>query len=93
MALAWLDLLARGDAQRTRVLDLNAIKNETPSMRYRLRTLLILMAVGPPLMAWHVGGVIDSLEDWWNALMGFAWAVVVTSVVSSWTIRGKQASL
>jgi hypothetical protein len=62
-------------------------------MQYHLRTLLIVMAVGPPLMAWHVGGVIDSLEDWWNALMGFAWALFVTSVVSSWTIGGKPATL
>jgi hypothetical protein len=26
-------------------------------MRYRLRTLLILMAIGPPLLAWPVYGL------------------------------------
>jgi hypothetical protein len=61
--------------------------------RYKLRTLLILLAVGPPLMAWHAGGAIDSLEDWWNALMGFAWALTVASVASSWITNGKSATL
>jgi hypothetical protein len=30
-------------------------------MRYRLRTLLILMAIGPPLLAWPVYGLAYGL--------------------------------
>jgi hypothetical protein len=41
-------------------------------MRYRLRTLLILMAVGPPVLAWA----------WLNRVpLGFSLAVILTACV------------
>ena len=32
-------------------------------MRYRLRTLLILMAAAPPLMAWYCGPLLRRIMD------------------------------
>jgi len=42
-------------------------------MRYRLRTLLILLAVGPPLVGGAIGGVL-----WWRKPM-------VVNEIDPWT--------
>jgi hypothetical protein len=67
-------------------------------MQYRLRTLLIALALGPPLLAWIVGrvkegNVLNALPGIGNGVWGAAFIVVPAAFVAArvaGTITGKH---
>jgi hypothetical protein len=46
-------------------------------MQYRLRTLLILLAIGPPAIAWLPGWWQEQYGFFWTAYFAVAWAMIV----------------
>ncbi len=63
-------------------------------MRYRLRTLVVLTAIGPPLLAVVLGatvdGSIETLERRMHFLVSVWLVVVVAMIVLDWQHSGRH---
>jgi hypothetical protein len=53
-------------------------------MQYRLRTLLIFLAVGPPVVAWGSGRSIVSVDTCCNVFLALGWLLVVFGLWCLW---------
>lgn len=54
-------------------------------MQFRLRTLLLALAIGPPVVAWWQGSLAISLDTWCNAMLALGWGLLVFGL---WCICG-----
>jgi hypothetical protein len=51
-------------------------------MRFRLRTLLILLTVGPPLIAWGPNWWSESPGLFWKIYFAVSWSLVLFALWS-----------
>jgi hypothetical protein len=65
-------------------------------MRYRLRTLLILLAVGPPVLGWILGARYDedlAVVERRGLVLAVIWAIaVVVLVLWDWRAQSRLPS-